>query len=68
MKILIIVWLAVTTAVLWWATPHQTSGFATRWPQLPPAMSQDLLDRARKAADRPRYCMWVGPDTACRLS
>ena len=67
MKTLIIVWLALTAAVLWW-TPHQPGGFAARWPQLPPAMSQDLLDRAHRAADRPRYCMWWGPETPCRLS
>jgi hypothetical protein len=68
MKILTIVWLAVTAAILLW-TPHQPSGFAARWVQLPPAMSQDLLHRARKAADRPSACMWViGPDALCRIS
>jgi hypothetical protein len=68
MKTLVIVWLALAAAVLWW-TPHQTGGFATRWPQLPPAMSRDLLDRARKASERPSWCMWViGPDTPCRIS
>jgi hypothetical protein len=67
MKPLIVGWLALAAAVLWW-TPHQTGGFAARWLQLPPAMSQDLLNRARKASARPSYCMWVGPLTACRLS
>jgi hypothetical protein len=57
MKTLVIVWLAVTAAVLWW-TPHQTGGFAARWPQLPPAMSWATFEAARKAAARPSFCVW----------
>ena len=57
MKPLIIVWLALTAAVLWWATPRQT-GFATRWPQLPPAMTWPDFQTARAAAARPSFCVW----------
>ena len=58
MKPLILVWLAVTAAVLWWAMPHQTGGFAARWPQLPPAMTWQDFQTARAAAARPSFCIW----------
>jgi hypothetical protein len=57
MKLLVIVWLALAAAVLWW-TPHQTGGFAARWPQLPPAMTWQDFQTARAAAARPSFCVW----------
>jgi len=64
--LLIIGWLAGTAAVLWW--PQRPSVFAARWMAMPPAMSFEMLDRARKAAARPSFCKWNGPDTPCRVS
>jgi len=50
MKALIIAWLLATAAILYW--PQET-GFRARWVALPPAMSMDTINRARKAAERP---------------
>jgi hypothetical protein len=66
MKALLIAWMVITAALLWWPT-HQL-GFDARWVAMPPAMSFEMLDRARKAAARPSFCMWNYPGTACRLS
>ena len=63
--LLIIGWAAVTAVLLW---PQRLPVFAARWVAMPPAMSFETLDRARKAAARPSYCMWIGPDTPCRVS
>ena len=66
MKALIIAWVAITAAILWWPTHH--IGFTARWVAMPPAMSFEMLDRARKASARPSFCKWNGPDTPCRVS
>ena len=55
--------LVAAAAILWWPRPT----FQARWVSLPPAMSWDVINRARKAAERPVYvpiCKWPG----CRLS
>jgi hypothetical protein len=57
MKLLIIAWMALTAAVLWW-TPHQTDRFAVRWVQLPAAMTWQDFQTARAAAARPSFCIW----------
>jgi hypothetical protein len=66
MKALLIAWVAITAAILWWPT-HQV-GFKARWVQLPPAMSWEMLDRARKASARPSFCQWDYPGSGCRVS
>jgi len=63
--LLLIGWMIATAVLLWW--PQRPPVFAARWITMPPAMSWDMLDRARKAAARPSYCMWNGPDTPCRV-
>ena len=54
-----------TAALLWWPT-HQP-GFEARWVAMPPSLNHETYRAARKAAARPSYCMWSGPDTACRV-
>ena len=66
MKALLIAWVAITAAILWWPT-HQPR-FEARWVSMPPAMNWEMLDRARKAGARPSFCKWNGPDTPCRVS
>jgi hypothetical protein len=66
MKALVIGWVAIAAAILWWPT-HSTD-FQTRWVAMPPAMNWETLDRAKKASARPSFCMWDYPGTACRLS
>jgi hypothetical protein len=55
MKLLVIVWLALAAAVLWW-TPHQPDRFAVRW--VPAAMTWQDFQAARAAAARPSFCVW----------
>jgi hypothetical protein len=64
MKTLLIAWMAITAAILWW--PMHSTDF--RWVAMPAAMSWATFEAARKASARPSYCMWIGPDTACRVS
>jgi hypothetical protein len=67
MKILLILaWAVVSVAILWWPRPP---GFNTRWVSMPPAMSWEMLARARQSAERPAamtytHCKWP----QCRLS
>ena len=42
-------------AIMWW--PTRPTGFDARWISLPPAMSWDMIDHARKASARPSFCM-----------
>src|SRR5262249_26690919 len=47
-----IAWLLVAAAIVWaWWRPGPTS-FNARWPNLPAAMSLQMFNAARKAADR----------------
>ena len=64
----LIAWVMVTAAVLWWPT-HQL-GFDARWVAMPPAMSWETIDRARKASALPSFCMWEMfdyPGGGCRV-
>jgi hypothetical protein len=69
-KALLIAWMAVTAAILGWhnLSPAERGGFQTRWPDMPPSINLETYTAARKAAARSSYCMWTGPDTACRVS
>jgi hypothetical protein len=61
---LIIAAVVMAAALLWW--PRHPS-FDQRWLAMPPAMSWELISKARKAADRPTFtphCKWP----SCRLS
>ena len=46
----------MTAAILWW--PMHSTDFRTRWVAMPPAMSWEMIYRARKASARPSFCMW----------
>src|SRR5262249_62039778 len=48
-------WLLVAAIIVWWQSGP--TGFDARWVSLPPAMSWDMIDRARKASARPSFCM-----------
>ena len=66
MKILIIAWAVIAAVVLAWPRP---SSFNARWVSMPLAMSWDMLNRVRKATERPTamtytHCKW--PD--CKRS
>jgi hypothetical protein len=56
----LVIWLLVTVS-------HPT-GFNARFVTMPPSMSWEMLDRARKASARPSFCQWNYPGTACRVS
>jgi hypothetical protein len=66
MKTLLIGWMVATAAVLWW--PSRPVVFETRWVSMPPSINLETYRAARKASARPSFCMWAGPETACRLS
>jgi hypothetical protein len=57
---LVLIWLL---AVVW----GQPVTFKQRWPEMPPAMSLETLQAARKAAARPSFCQWDFPGTPCRV-
>jgi hypothetical protein len=65
MKALIVAWMAITAAMLWWPT-HSTD-FQTRWVAMPPAMTWVTFETARKASVRPSFCVYHH-DADCRLS
>ena len=66
MKALLIAWITMTAAILWW--PMHSTDFRTRWVAMPAAINWVTFEAARKASARPSWCMWNGPDTACRVS
>ena len=68
MKALLIAWMAITAAILSW--PVRSTEFQTRWVSMPPAMSWETIDRARKASALPSFCMWEMfdyPGGGCRV-
>jgi hypothetical protein len=55
-KALLACWLTAIAVLVWLAIP-QASSFDKRWPvALPPAMSLQLFQAARKASGRPAFC------------
>jgi hypothetical protein len=64
--LLLIGWLVVTAAVLWW--PTHKHGFDARWVSLPPSIALETYEAARKASGRPSFCMYHDIGTACRVS
>lgn len=57
MKALLACWLTAIAVLLWLAMPRPAS-FEKRWPALPPSMSLQVYDAARKAATRPSACVY----------
>jgi len=49
-------WAAIAAAIIWW--PTRPTGFNARWVSMPAALPGEIIDKARKAAERPSYCMW----------
>jgi hypothetical protein len=69
-KALLIAWMAMAAAIL---GSHNLSlaergGFRARWPDMLPSINLETYGAARKAAARPSFCKWNGPDTPCRVS
>ena len=60
----IISWLLLATAILAWRSGP--TRFDARWVSLPPAMSVDTINRARKASQRPAWCPYAWADK-CRI-
>jgi hypothetical protein len=68
MKTLLALWLTAIAVLVWLAIPRPDS-FEKRWPvAMPVAMPMQTFNAARKAAARPSFCKWNGPDTPCRVS
>jgi hypothetical protein len=58
-KALLTCWLTAIAVLVWLASP-QANSFEKRWPTaLPPAMSLQLFQAARKASERPAFCTHV---------
>ncbi|MFZ0150940.1 MAG: hypothetical protein WBG18_08495 [Xanthobacteraceae bacterium] len=72
MKILLACWLTAIAVLVWLAVPRHSS-FDRRWPTaLPPAMSLQTFNAARKAAERPAFCVYAfkvhwQPGNPCRI-
>jgi hypothetical protein len=67
--LLIIGWVVLVAAMLLWPQlPMAAPGFNARFVALPPSISLETYIAASKASARPSYCMWTGPDRACRVS
>ena len=67
MKSLLACWLTAIAVLVWLAMP-QASSFDKRWPvALPPAMYWQTFNAARKASERPAFCMYVHYGSACRI-
>jgi hypothetical protein len=54
MKALLIAWVAISAAILWWLT-HQPN-FERRWVAMPSSLNLETYLKARKA--RPAFCIW----------
>jgi hypothetical protein len=66
-RALLTCWLAAIAVLVWLAIP-QASSFDKRWPvALPPAMSLQMFNAARKASERPAFCMYNHIGSACRI-
>jgi hypothetical protein len=64
-KALLACWLAAIAVLVWLAIPRPST-FERRWPiALPPAMSLQTFNAARKAAERPSFCAYPSPK--CRV-
>jgi hypothetical protein len=55
MKALAICWIAIAAMISLW--PHPAS-FKQRWPNLPASISLDAYNAARRAAERPAFCVY----------
>jgi len=58
MKPLILVWLAVTAALLLGPLRPHAPGFNARFVVMPASINLETYRAARKASVRPSYCMW----------
>ena len=63
MKAFLITMAAVAALILFSPRP---AVFDVRWVNLPPAMSMDTINRARKASQRPAFCPYAWADK-CRI-
>jgi hypothetical protein len=64
-KALLACWLTAIAVLVWLAMPRP-SPFEKRWPvALPPAMSLQTFNAARKASERPAFCRRVFNE--CRI-
>ena len=64
MKIFVLIIATVAAIILWWPRPVS---FSARWPEaLPPAMSMEMINRARKASQHPAFCPYPWWDP-CRI-
>jgi hypothetical protein len=61
MKALVALWLTAIATLVWLAIPRPST-FEKRWPiALPPAMSLQTFNAARKASGRPSFCTYHHP-------
>jgi hypothetical protein len=58
----------MTGLVIWLLVTVSYPSFQGRWVSLPPSINLETYRAAVKAAARPSFCKWNGPDTPCRVS
>jgi len=58
----------MTWLVIWLLVTVSYPSFQGRWVSLPPSINLETYRAAVKAAARPSFCKWNGPDTPCRVS
>jgi hypothetical protein len=58
----------MTALVIWLLVTVSHPSFQGRWVSLPPSIAFETYLAAQKAAARPSFCKWNGPDTPCRVS
>jgi hypothetical protein len=58
----------MTALLIWLLVAWPAPGFNARWVDMPPSINLETYRAARKAAARPSFCKWNGPDTPCRVS
>jgi hypothetical protein len=59
----------MTTLLVWLLMTLSHPSFEGRWvSSLPPSINLETYRAAVKAAARPSFCKWNGPDTPCRVS
>jgi hypothetical protein len=54
--------------VFWLLMVLSHPSFDARWVDLPPSINLETYRAAVKAAARPSFCQWIGPDGGCRVS
>jgi hypothetical protein len=56
-KLRILAWVIIAAAIMCW--PTRPTGFNARWVNMPPSMSLETFQAARKLSAQPSFCAYA---------